>query len=290
MTLTTSASFPVPFSIASVVVIIACLMSKLQFGHTFISGAIYSLLSICEVGSLGYFLYLYFVQSYFTVPLPFIVGVAAITYMYLLNLLALIVQNCSLCFDRDFTIWMSSRPHKSVAVLVNIIALLICHKFRNILFSKLFNLDIFTAKLDSTSKFKVMNVFSFLSLLHSGAAILAAVVAIISAEHLTQLFYACIDVIVVTSINALLAFFNVLKPIDYFYEKTADGFELKKRINADDDFYESKLESGGKAAEDEEGFPSNVYRTQVGGGLTNELLKVRESGSDDRDYSFGSLL
>lgn len=180
---------------------------------------------------------MYFMQFYFTVPLPFIVGLAAIGYMYLLNLLALIIQNCSLCYDRDFANWLSARSHKLVVVFVNIIGFLICHKFRNILFSKLFNLDIFTAKLDSTSKFKVMNVFSFLSLLHSGAAIFAAVVAVISAEHSTQLFYACIDVIVVTSVNVIFAFFNVLKPKDYFYEKTTDGFELKKRINVDDDFY-----------------------------------------------------
>lgn len=42
----------------------------------------------------------------------------------------------------------------------------------------MFTLDIFTAHLESNKKFKVINVFSFLSLLHSGAAIFAAVVAI----------------------------------------------------------------------------------------------------------------
>lgn len=60
-TLTTTSDFPVPFTIAAGVAVIACLMSKLQFGNTFVPGAIFSLVSLCEVGGLGYFLYLYFI-------------------------------------------------------------------------------------------------------------------------------------------------------------------------------------------------------------------------------------
>ena len=39
-------SFPVPFTIAGVVLIIACLMSRLQFQETYLSGAIYSFVAI----------------------------------------------------------------------------------------------------------------------------------------------------------------------------------------------------------------------------------------------------
>lgn len=116
---------------------------------------------------------------------------------------------------------------------MNVFATAINHKFRNILFCKLFSLGIFSAKLLSLNKFKVINVFSFLSLLHSGAAIFAAAVAVRSATASTQPFYACIDVIIATGINTILAFFNILKPKDYFYEKTPEGIELKKRINAE---------------------------------------------------------
>lgn len=44
--LTTSNSFPVPFSIAGAVILIACLMSKLQFSKTFLPGAIFAFLGI----------------------------------------------------------------------------------------------------------------------------------------------------------------------------------------------------------------------------------------------------
>jgi uncharacterized membrane protein YjjP (DUF1212 family) len=55
-------SFPVPFTIAGVVLIIACLMSRLQFPQTYLSGAIYSLVAVLEWGALWYFLYLYYIQ------------------------------------------------------------------------------------------------------------------------------------------------------------------------------------------------------------------------------------
>lgn len=55
-----SSNFPVPFSIAAAVFIIACLMSKLQFSHTYLPGAVYALLGVLEWGALAYFLYLYF--------------------------------------------------------------------------------------------------------------------------------------------------------------------------------------------------------------------------------------
>lgn len=38
-----------------------------------------------------------------------------------------------------------------------------------------------------------------------------------------------------------------MKPTDFFYERTQDGFELKKKITGDDDYYHSKIEPEGKA-------------------------------------------
>lgn len=83
-----------------------------------------------------------------------------------------------------------------------------------------------------------------------------------------------------------------MKPDDFFYERTPDGFQLKKRINIDDDYYQSKIQPEGKAGEDEEGFATNVYRTQVGAGFTTKQLLKIQSHDDfsDKDYSFGSLM
>jgi hypothetical protein len=61
-----------------------------------------------------------------------------------------------------------------------------------------------------------MHIFSFLSLLHSATAIFASAVALRYVHHSSQLFYSCIDVIVVTLLNAIFAYFNVRKPDDFF--------------------------------------------------------------------------
>lgn len=188
------------------------------------SGAIFSLLGLIEWGALGYFLYLYFKSFFFSIPTPFIVGVAAMGYLYIMNILAVFIQNFFLCNDKSFKSWLKSGANRFVTVLVNIIATLANHKFRNLIFCKLFNFDIFTAQLDSLSKFKVINIFSFLSIFHSGAAIYSASAAINSATLMSQLYFACIDVIVITSINVIMAFLNVLKEKDHFYERTPDGF------------------------------------------------------------------
>ena len=58
-----SSAFPVPFTIAGVVLIIACLMSRLQFNETYLSGAIYSFIGVLECAALAVFLYLYWISD-----------------------------------------------------------------------------------------------------------------------------------------------------------------------------------------------------------------------------------
>ena len=47
----------------------------------------------------------------------------------------------------------------------------------------------FSAYLENISKFRVFNILSFLSLVHSGAAIFAASIALTYVEASTQLYY-----------------------------------------------------------------------------------------------------
>lgn len=99
---------------------------------------------------------------------------------------------------------------------MSLLSLVINHKIRNILFCKLFTFKIFSAKLDRVDHFRIFNIFSLLSIVHSGAAIFAAAVAFKYINSKEQVFYECIDVIVLSSINAILAFFNAHKDKDFF--------------------------------------------------------------------------
>lgn len=65
----------------------------------------------------------------------------------LLNILALFIQNLTLCNDKMFKSWYNDRTHKIATILTNIVSTICNHKFRNILFCKLFTFAVFSASL-----------------------------------------------------------------------------------------------------------------------------------------------
>lgn len=196
---------------------IACLMSRLQFNQTYLSGAVYSFLGLLEVLALVYFLLLYYKDYYSTESVPLWIGLGSLVYLYLLNAIGSIAQCAFLCYEREFTAWKdASRFHKCFYAFVNVCSLCFSHKFRNILFCKLFTFRIFSAKLDKVEHFRIFNIFSLLSLAHSGGAIFSAAVGLKYIPSQEQVHYEALDVIVLSSVNALLAFFNTHKDKDFF--------------------------------------------------------------------------
>ena len=69
---------------------------------------------------------------------------------------------------------------------------------------------------DDIKRFKIFNIFSFVSLIHSGSAIFSVISIIKVADNKTQFFHACIDLLIVTSLNIIFAFFNAMKGKDFF--------------------------------------------------------------------------
>jgi hypothetical protein len=86
-----------------------------------------------------------------------------------------------------------------------------------------------SAKLDKVEHFRIFNIFSLISLISSGGAIFAAAISLSKTDPTEQLYFECVDVIVLTSINALMAFFNTHKDKDFFMEYTPEGFTLHKK-------------------------------------------------------------
>lgn len=95
--------------------------------------------------------------------------------------------------------------------LSTFIGLAVSHKFKNLMFSRLFAFTVFSAPLEDVKKFKIFNIFSFISLVHSGAAIFSVITIIKLVDPQTQFFHACLDVFIVTGLNVILAFFNAMK-------------------------------------------------------------------------------
>ena len=103
--------------------------------------------------------------------------------------------------------------------------------------------------MDRVDHFRIFNIFSLLSLGHSGAAIFAAAIAFRYVNTTYQIYYECIDVIVLTGLNVVLAFFNTSKEATFFEEITPDGLALHKRNSLDEDHFPNKIKVEGHDGE-----------------------------------------
>ena len=120
-------------------------MSRFQHYHTFIAGSLYALWSLLEIGSIAtaaYFYYQSLKSTTITVNTNYVeafVFIAAVAFLYILNVLALLAQNCFLRFDIAFQKWQSKQSsNRCFYYLASAVGLAVSHKFKNVLFCNLF--------------------------------------------------------------------------------------------------------------------------------------------------------
>ena len=182
-----------------------------------------------------------------------------------------------------------SKFHKCFYWFTSFISVLVNHKFKNILFCKLFTFKVFAARLDRVEHFRIFNIFSLLSLVHSGGAIFAAGIALTKTNMKEQLFHECVDVIVLTGLNVVLAFFNTHKDKDFFEETTIEGYALHKKNNLmEEHLVGNKAHGLGEDGEIEEGF-MNDYNHAL---TSKQAFKFAKEFSEEEvgaGYSDSSL-
>ena len=215
-------------------------MSKFQNHNTFLSGALFSLWSLVEMGSLAIVTYLYVVANTATVVGHVKVGATtstlsfstdylealifggALCFMYLLNIVALFAQNCYLKGDKQFNKWLTTTSAVVCYYVLSVVGVFFTHKVKTLMFSKLFNFHVFKAQLDSVQNFRIFHVFAFLSFIPSIAILYAVIKLVIGHVDSTgaiktdQLLMAYIDVIIVVLICMILAILSTCKDDDYF--------------------------------------------------------------------------
>ena len=142
---------PLPFVMVSCIIIIACVLSKLQNENSYLVGTIYSLLGIVETVSVAYLilrivtkddLQTIFVDSYQTMMVLFFV---VLGWIYFTNLLAVVIQSCVLTSDKKFKKY--SLKHWFTFTLVSIISAVTSYKFKLIISTRLFNFSCFKCQL-----------------------------------------------------------------------------------------------------------------------------------------------
>jgi hypothetical protein len=114
--------------------------------------------------------------------------------------------------DMAFQKWSKTNPNKCFYYIISIIALLTTHKLKQILFTKMFNFTILKSQLDSIHKFRIFNIFHFISFL-SSASILFGIGLIFGTYSLQtdQKLMSYIDGAILTTIMIFVSIFNSRK-------------------------------------------------------------------------------
>ena len=107
-------------------------------------------------------------------------------------------------------------PNNCIYIFSSIVGCVCTHKFKNILFCKLFGFDIFKAKLEDTQNFKIFNIFSFLSFLSSAGILLETSLILYENKKIDQALMAYIDVVVLTVVCIILAILTSRKDSSFF--------------------------------------------------------------------------
>lgn len=207
--------FPYPMTIGSSIVILVCFISKFNYAETFIWGSIFSIVSIFELLAHSYFIYLLYVLrlNTFQDNLMYI-AFGSLTWLVIVNIMCFIAFLVVFLRDEKFKIWLKSTGNRVTYGIVVALSTLFTFKLTNIIFSKLFNFMIFKAKLEHPSKLFCLHFMPFISIFHSFAALIAAGYLLYTWDSRAQdqLFIACIDLIIVITLQIVLAIFNSIKP------------------------------------------------------------------------------
>lgn len=142
---------PVPFTILMLIIILICILSKLQHPNTRLSLSTYNLCCILCIICNVYHLVTFLTLGLTLIPLLLLIS---LTINYLLNIFFLILLKPTLLTDESFlAIWIS---HKSL-ILVIFVGIVTSHTVITILFSHLFGFRMFKKYLSELKPFNVLN-------------------------------------------------------------------------------------------------------------------------------------
>jgi hypothetical protein len=181
--------FPLPFSIGAIGIIVICLFSKFIFQSTYFSGSIYALIGIIEPIVHVYFIYLLW-TSINSPTLMVLLSIGSLACLYFVNTISSIIVNIIFFKDLRFKEWYNTSKGKISYIIFTILSIIFSFKALHIIFSKLFSISIFKAKLQHPSRLFCLNLMTLLALSHSVWAIVMAAFNLYYTNNIaTMLFF-----------------------------------------------------------------------------------------------------
>ena len=215
---------PLPFTVASALLLVAFGMSKLQYQGSSITIAMHSFLGVFETATLlwTFFAYLQLSQQ---LAVEFILLLVALSLIAVLNIFAIMVQTPLLLADSHFNRWRQSREDKGKCkctfnavwfYVVTLVAVVSSYKFKMVLFSGLYNFDCLKCKLESVRKFRLFNVFCFLGLAPQIITLYCTIVLISSVPASDPFFLVLLDTIIIFVLNIVFSLLSAKKDDNFF--------------------------------------------------------------------------
>jgi len=137
--------------------------------------------------------------------------------LYVFNVIFFPIQHISVKDDKRLKSWLAGTFNNCWYWSSTLIGVLATNKFKNILFCKLFNFTVFSARLANTHVLRSFYAFGFFAFLPA-LAVLAGTGMLVSETIVAydQLFMAEVDVLILTTLVLILALCHTSKPEDYF--------------------------------------------------------------------------
>ena len=212
---------PFPFVIASIVIIVLAFLIRLQFPKMFAPLFIYSFMGIAEAGLLALWIALIYFKTIEDSKLGEYLGLAALvlclTYCCL-NVLGFFLFLFLVRRDRKYRVW-EKQDNLCSSITITVVALLVSFRFGLLKYSKLGNLQRFSATLAADSKITHENILAYLSIgIISVPAI--AISGWISYLQVTMnyLFFTSMEVTILSIMMVIISILQTFTPKGYVME------------------------------------------------------------------------
>ena len=139
-----------------------------------------------------------------------LISMSAVSY-YIINFCS-IQQLYHFKKDKIYLSWVDqNHKHRKLDQFANYMSIIVSHKIRNILFSNLFGKKMFGAVSKQSKRQALMNRFCMASLIPSILAISSGSLVFNKLPIYTSLFYACIDVVILSLLNSSITILNIMQ-------------------------------------------------------------------------------
>lgn len=228
----TQAIFFFPFFISTVCVVLLAVFSRLFNSNTAVLAAVVSVGSLMELGSWFYNLYnqLTDVETLASRQTAVVLLAVALGLWLLLNIGFYVTITLRTKTDDYFRLWLSVAPCNYWTYVMLLHLSLLSWRFYRLLYCRLFNLHPLSMMFKNNRLiFPPTTIFAVLTVLFCEIPVVAAAILTAHNKQLKdQVFYSCVETIVLTGLIALLTLADIYKAEDFFND--TEYIRLKKYL------------------------------------------------------------